>query len=398
MSDPDAPKTMKPDTALIHAGRHPEQFQGAVNPPVYRTSTVLMRDIADWEEKQRRQATDDEPVLAYGRYGTPTSRSLQEAVAEIEGGYKGFVYPSGIAACTTAILSCVATGGHILLPDSVYGPVRRLAGGLLARMGVRSDFYDPAIGSGIAALMKPETCLVYVEAPGSLTFEMQDIPAIAEAAHRHGAVVIMDNTWATPLYFKPFEKGVDISVHAATKYITGHSDAMLGVATATRELYGRLKDVTLELGQIAGPDDCYVGQRGLRTLHVRLERHFRSGLALAEWLQRQPEVTQVIHPALPGDPGNALWKRDFTGACGLFAFVLDETCADKRDAFAGALTLFGVGGSWGGFESLIMPVRPQRTATVWPHKGPCFRLHAGLEDVDDLIADLDRAFQLLRTT
>lgn len=388
---------MKRETTLIHAGRHPENFLGAVNPPVYRTSTVLARDLAEWDEKHRQQATHDEPALFYGRHGNPTSRSLQEAVAEIEGGYKGFVYPSGVSACTSAILSCVAAGDHMLVPDSVYGPVRRISGTLLKRMNVEVEFYDPAIGAGIEALIRPNTSVVYVEAPGSLTFEMQDIPAISEVAHRHGAVVIMDNTWATPLYFRPFEKGVDISVHAATKYIVGHSDAMLGVATATREMYDRLKATTLDLGQIASPDDCYIGQRGLRTLHVRLERHWQNGLKLANWVKEQPEVTTVLHPALPDDPGHALWKRDFQGACGLFAFVMDEAQQSKRAAFIDALALFGLGGSWGGFESLVMPVMPPRTVTPWPHKGPCFRLHAGLENVDDLIADLDHAFQTIRS-
>lgn len=389
---------MKPDTALVHAGRHPERFQGCVNPPVYRTSTVLASSLAEWDAKQAQAATEDEPELFYGRYGTPTTRSLVEAVAELEGGYRSFAYPSGIAACTTAILACVTAGDHMLVPDSVYGPIRRIAGTLLKRMQVEVEFYDPAIGADIDALIRPNTSVVYVEAPGSLTFEMQDIPAIAAAAHRHGAVVIMDNTWGTPLYFKPFAHGVDISVQAATKYIVGHSDALLGVATATRELYGRLKATTGDLGQIASPDDCYVGQRGLRTMHVRLERHWASGVTVAEWLKQQPEVVQVMHPALPDDPGHALWKRDFTGACGLFAFVLDEAQQQKRDAFVSALNLFGLGGSWGGYESLIMPVQPPRTATVWPHKGPCFRLHAGLEHIDDQIADLDRAFQAIRAS
>jgi cystathionine beta-lyase len=389
-------EVMKHETQLIHAGRHPERFLGAVNPPVYRTSTVLSRDLADWEEKHRQQASDDEPDLFYGRHGTPTSRALQEAVAVLEGGYKGFVYPSGVSACATAILSCVGAGDHLLVPDSVYGPVRRISGTLLKRFGVEVQFYDPTLGGAVESLFRSTTRAVYVEAPGSLTFEMQDIPAIAAAAHRHGAVVIMDNTWATPLYFKPFEKGVDISVHAATKYIVGHSDAMLGVVTANKASYQQLKNTTLDLGQIAGPEECYLGQRGIRTLHVRLERHWKNGLALAEWLKSRPEVATVMHPALPSDPGHALWKRDFQGASGLFSFVVDEKFAGRDAAFIDTLTLFGLGGSWGGFESLVMPVSPPRTVVPWPHKGPCFRLHAGLENVEDLIEDLDHAFAAIR--
>jgi cystathionine beta-lyase len=387
---------MKHETQLVHAGRHPERFHGAVNPPVYRTSTVLARDVEDWQEKHRQQATDDEPILFYGRHGTPTSRALQEAVATIEGGYKGFVYPSGVSACATAILSSVSAGEHMLVPDSVYGPVRRISGTLLKRLGIEVEFYDPRIGVAIETMFRPTTRAVYVEAPGSLTFEMQDIPAIAAAAHRHDVIVIMDNTWATPLYFKPFEKGVDLSIHAATKYIVGHSDAMLGIVTATKATYRQLKNTTLDLGQIASPDDCYLGQRGIRTLHVRLERHWKNGLALAEWLKGRPEVTAVLHPALPDDPGHALWKRDFLGASGLFSFVLDEKFVGRDAAFIDALTLFGLGGSWGGFESLVMPVSPPRTVVSWPHKGPCLRLHAGLENVSDLIDDLDRAFTAIR--
>ncbi|GKV79726.1 cystathionine beta-lyase [Pectobacterium versatile] len=387
---------MKPETKVIHAGRHPDDFLGAVNTPVYRTSTVICSSMAEWDSKQRQQTSFDEPELFYGRHGTPTTKSLQEAIAELEGGYKSFVYPSGVSACATAILAFTSADDHVLVPDSVYGPVRQIAGTLLKRFRINVEFYDPALGADIEKLFRPETRVVYTEAPGSMTFEMQDIPAIAEAAHRHGAIVVMDNTWASPLYFQPFTKGVDISVQAATKYIVGHSDVMMGIVTATEATYQRLKATTHELGLLASPDDCYLAQRGLRTLHVRLERHYQTGLRLAEFIARQPEVARVIHPALPGDPGHALWKRDFTGASGLFAFALHPALSHKRTAFVEALTLFGIGGSWGGYESLILPLNPVRSVHPDAHPGTLLRIHAGLESVDDLLADLERAFALIR--
>ncbi|MDC9821289.1 cystathionine beta-lyase [Pectobacterium polonicum] len=387
---------MKPETKVIHAGRHPDDFLGAVNTPVYRTSTVICSSMAEWDSKQRQQTSFDEPELFYGRHGTPTTKSLQEAIAELEGGYKSFVYPSGVSACATAILAFTSADDHVLVPDSVYGPVRQIAGTLLKRFRINVEFYDPALGADIEKLFRPETRVVYTEAPGSMTFEMQDIPAIAEAAHRHGAIVVMDNTWASPLYFQPFTKGVDISVQAATKYIVGHSDVMMGIVTATEATYQRLKATTHELGLLASPDDCYLAQRGLRTLHVRLERHYQTGLRLAEFIARQPEVARVIHPALPDDPGHALWKRDFTGASGLFAFALHSALSHKRTAFVEALTLFGIGGSWGGYESLILPLNPVRSVHPDTHPGTLLRIHAGLESVDDLLADLERAFALIR--
>lgn len=389
---------MHTDTKLLHAGRHPDEQLGAVNTPVYRTSTVISANMAEWHEKHERQATQDEPRLFYGRHGTPTSKALQEAVAELEGGYKAFVFPSGVSACITAILAFAGAGDHVLVPDSVYGPVRRASGTLFKRFGIQVDFYDPSAIKDIEALTRPETKVVYTEAPGSLTFEMQDIPALSKVAHRHGAVVLMDNTWASPLYFRPFENGVDVSIQAATKYICGHSDIMMGTVTATRETYGRLKATTLDLGQIASSDDCYLALRGLRTLSVRLERHWRTGLALAKWLADRPEVEKVMHPALPTDPGHALWQRDFLGASGLFAFVLKPELAMKRDAFIDALKLFGLGGSWGGYESLVMPIDPPRTAVPWPYPGAGIRLHAGLEHEGDLIADLDAAFAALTSS
>ena len=388
---------MKDETRIVHAGRHPEKFEGAVNPPVFHVSTVLSPNLADWEQKKKDFAAE-RPGMYYGRHGTPTTAALEEAIAEIEGGHRAVVFPSGLAACACAILSCVKAGDHILITDSAYGPTRRAGTRFLRRFGVTAEFYDPLIGAGIQTLLRQNTSVVVVEAPGSLTFEMQDIPAIASAAHKRGAVVVMDNTWATPLYFKPFEHGVDVSVHAATKYIVGHSDAMLGTVTVTEETWPKLRETHIDLGQTAGPDDVYLAQRGLRTMGTRLKQHWESGLALAEWIARKPEVERVLHPALPSDPGHAIWKRDFRGASGLFSVVLKPVPGTAFAAFIDGLNLYGIGASWGGYESLVMPFDPRevRSVTRWPYAGPCFRIHAGLEALDDLIADMDAGFRRLR--
>ena len=382
---------MTPDTRLVTAGREPERFLGAVNPPVFRTSTVLSATLAEWDAKAAAFAAG-ERGLFYGRHGTPTTDALLDAVTAIEGGYASFAYPSGLAACITAILAFAGAGDHILVPDSVYGPVRKAAGGLLRRAGIETSFYDPLVGAEIAALLRPNTRLVYVESPGSHTFEVQDVPAIADVAHRHGAVVVMDNTWATPLYFKSFDKGVDVSIHAATKYIVGHSDSMFGLAITNAAAHDRLRAATKDLGQMVSPDDAYVGQRGLRTLHVRLARHWQTGLRLAEWLKGRPEVVDVIHPALEGSAGHALWKRDFTGASGLFGIILRPCDRKVLAAFVDGLELFGIGASWGGFESLVLPVTPHRDVRPPRHEGELVRFHAGLEDPDDLIEDLKAGF------
>lgn len=387
---------MKPshiDTRILHVGRNPHQFGGVVNTPVYRTSTVLAPTLADWEHEKRAQAAGDDHHT-YGRFGTPTTRSLEKAIAELEGGAHALVYPSGLAACTHALMAFLSAGDHVLLSDSVYGPTRSFACNVLRRFGVEVDFYDPVVGAGIEQLMRINTRVVYTEAPGSLTFEMQDIPAIAEVAHRHGAVVIMDNTWASPLYFKPFEHGVDVSIQAATKYIVGHSDALLGTVTANEAAWNQLKQSTYEFGQTASPDDIYLALRGIRTMALRLERHWENGVQLADWLARQPLVETVLHPALPGDRGHAIWKRDFKGASGLFAMVLKPVSRDALAAFVDHLELFGLGLSWGGYESLIMPFNPAegRTVTEWEYPGPTVRIHAGLEHIDDLKADLNAGF------
>jgi cystathionine beta-lyase len=389
---------MREETVIVHSGRRPEQFRGAVNTPVFHASTILSETVEEFRRK-RRERVEGVPGTYYGRLGTPTVETFQDAIAALEGGYRCLVYPSGLAACAGALLAFLSAGDHVLMSDSVYEPTRKLAQSFLKRFGVETTFFDPLVGRAIESLIRANTRVVYLESPGSLTFEVQDVPAIAEAARRRSVTVIMDNTWGTPLYFKPFAHGVDVSVQAATKYIVGHADAMLGTVTSTREAWPRLRSSTHELGQTAGPDDIYLGTRGFRTLAVRLRQHWESGIALAEWIVRQPEVERVLHPALPGDPGHALWKRDFTGACGLFGVVLKEGVTDRAlCAMIDGMELYGIGASWGAFESLMMPFDPgeSRSATRWPHRGPCFRVHAGLENVEDLIADLEAGFKRLR--
>jgi cystathionine beta-lyase len=398
MSDTDQHGARKDDTRVVHAGRHPERQHGAVNTPVYHASTILSPTLEDWERRKRDRVAGV-PGVYYGRFGTPTIQAFEEAVAELEGGAHCVVYPSGLAACAGALQAFLGAGDHVLIVDSVYGPTRNFANRVLKRFGVETTFYDPCIGAGIEALMRPNTRVVFVESPGSLTFEVQDVPAIAAVAHRHGATVVMDNTWGTPLYFKPFAHGVDVSIQAATKYLVGHSDALLGTVTCTEDTWPRLRAHTYDAGQTAAPDDVYLGQRGLRTLAVRLERHWQNGVALARWIARQPEVARVLHPALPEDPGYALWKRDFRGASGLFGVVLHEGVSKLAvAALLDGLELFGIGASWGGYESLVMPAEPAevRTAARWPHRGPMFRVHAGLEAVEDLLGDFERGFARMR--
>ncbi|MDJ0512763.1 MAG: cystathionine beta-lyase [Methyloceanibacter sp.] len=388
-------KTKEPGkhaTRLSHAGRDPGRFQGFVNTPIYRGSTVLYPTFDS--------LLADDQEYSYGRLGTPTVRALQDALAEMEGGHATLLTPSGLSAITTTILSFVSAGDHILVSDSVYRPTRRFCDTVLKRLGVTATYYDPVIGGGIAELLEERTKLVFTESPGSQTFEMQDIPAISEVAHAAGAEVIMDNTWATPLYFKPFDHGVDVVVHAATKYIVGHADAMLGVITMNEAAAAPVAKTHDILGLCPGPEDVYLALRGLRTLDVRLQRHQETGLALAEWLAHRPEVSRVIHPARPDHPGHALWQRDFTGASGLFAVVLNPASRQALSAMLDGLSLFGMGYSWGGYESLILPVDPRgyRSATVWESEGPTLRIHAGLEDIEDLKADLEAGFQRLHET
>ncbi len=389
-------RDLKPDTQLAHLGRDPEAFGGAVNPPVYHVSTTLRRSLDDYESTGQRRLNKGEFI--YGRYGTPTSFALEEAMAALEGGYGTIVTSSGLAAVACALLAYAEAGAHFLVADSVYLPTRRFCKGLLARVGVETEFYDPMIGTDIADLLRPETRVVYLESPGSLTFEVQDVPAIAQATGKAGAAVLLDNTWATPLYFKPFDMGVDVSIQAGTKYIVGHSDAMLGLITTTKAAYNRVRETVYTLGNAPGPDDVYLGLRGLRSLAVRLRRHEASALTLMQWLKGRPEVARILHPAMPEHPGHKVWKRDFQGACGLFGIVLARPY--PRTAIAAmieGLELFGIGASWGGYESLIIPAHPERfrSATTWDAPGPTLRLNVGLEDPGDLIADLEAGFERL---
>ncbi len=386
-------KGKQPETVLTHSGRDPLAHFGAVNTPVFRASTILAPSYAD----RKREKGEREP--RYGRRGTPTTFTLEDVLADIEGGDQCVLCPSGLSAVTTAILPFVSQGDHILMADCVYGPARNFTTKFLPRYGVETTFFDPAVGGGIASLIQDNTKVVYLEAPGSQTFEMQDMPAIAAAAHARGCIVITDNTWATGLFFKPFAHGCDVSVHAATKYIVGHSDAMLGAITCTEATYGPIREMWSLLGVAAAPDDVYLATRGVRTMQVRLEQHQKNATEVAKWLQGRAEVARVLYPALESDPGHALWKRDFTGASGLFGVVLQPANEAQLEAFFDALELFGMGSSWGGYESLAIPADPggNRTATKWAPEGPLIRLHIGLENPADLMADLDAGFAAMKT-
>lgn len=380
-------------TRLTHAGNRPVDNHGVINPPVYHASTILFPTVADL----RAAEADRFGRISYGRYGTPTTHALEEAMAALEETDRAIALPTGLAACTMSLLAFLKPGDHFLMVDTVYGPVRAFCDRVLATFGIATTYYEPGIGSGIARLIRPETRIVYLETPGSLTFEMQNLPAIADAAHAAGALVLIDNTWATPLFFKPLRHGADVAIQAATKYVAGHSDVMLGIVTTRAELWRKIKATAHGFGHAAAPDDCYLALRGLRTLGVRLGRHQETGLALARWLAQRPEVERVLHPALPGDPGHALWRRDFTGASGLFGVVLKPVSPTALAAMLDGMRLFGMGYSWGGYESLILPTDPAgiRTATEWRAGGPLLRIHAGLEDAADLIADLEAGFERL---
>jgi cystathionine beta-lyase len=336
--------------------------------------------------------------VRYGQLGTPTTFALEQAIAAIEGGYRAMLLPSGLAAVTAALQAVLAQGDHLLMVDTAYASTRRFCDATLSRFGITTTYYDPLIGDRIAELIRPNTRVVFLESPGSMTFEVQDVPAIVRVAHATGLIVLMDNTWASPYCFRAMAHGVDVSIQAATKYIGGHSDVMLGTITTTEVLYERLRSTVAELGFCVSPDDAYLALRGLRTLGLRMERHGRSALRVAQWLETRGEVARVIYPALPRDPGHALWRRDFVGASGLFGVMLHPTPTPKVHAMLDALQLFGLGVSFGGFESLAIPMHPAecRSATPWTWTGPYLRLHIGLEDPDDLIADLAQGFTHLR--
>ena len=382
------------ETTLIHAGTPQGVLSGTVAPPVYRFSTVTYDSVAEYEAAHHERFGH----LLYGRLGSPTTWALEDALCELEGAGDCLLAPSGLAAIHLALTAVLSAGDHLLVTDAVYAPVRQLCANVLSRYGIQTEFYDPLLGGDVAKLIRPNTRAMYVESPGSHTFEVQDIPAIARAARKAGALVIADNTWATGLYFRSFDHGVDISVHAGTKYIAGHSDAMLGAVLCAPHMDDKVRRHWSDTGTAVGPDDAFLALRGLRTLSVRLERHQSNALAVARWLEARPEVERVLYPALPSHPQHALWQRDFRGASGLLTMVPRDASENQVRAFADTLQLFGIGASWGGYESLVLPGLPTRTAGSRPWQGErsALRLHIGLEHIDDLIADLDAGFAAMK--
>ena len=377
-------KNKKQDTNLIHAGSHPRDQFGAVNPPIYHASTVTQESMAALAKARENRETS----FVYGRLGTPTSRAFEEAVATLEGGDKCVSVGSGLSAICTAMLAFVEHGDHILVCDSAYSPTRNLSEKFLRRFGVETTYYDPLVGAGIKDYFQAKTKTVYVESPGSHSFEVQDIPAIAKECRKAGIKVVMDNTWSAGYFFKPFEHGVDVSVQAATKYFVGHSDAMLGSVTTTDENFDAIRNSAHLLGYHASPDDAYLGLRGIRTLATRIKRHEKNALKVADWLRGRPEVEELRHPAFPSCPGHDIWRRDFSGSSGLFSVLLKEAPDEAVANLIDGLDLFALGASWGGYESLVLRTQLTRSATNWNTKTPCVRFHVGLEDPDDLIDDL----------
>lgn len=390
-----AEKGNKDRTIATHAGNHPHDNQGVVNPPIYRASTILFPSVQDLRERYKQKYT----TITYGRDGTPTHRALTEAFTALEGSDRAVAVPSGLAAVTTALLSVAGPGDHLLMVDTAYEPTRDVCSGFLARIGIETTYYDPMVGSAIAELIRPNTKAIYLESPGSLTFETQDVPAIVAAAKARNCLTVMDNTWATPLFFKPPKFGIDISIYAATKYIGGHSDMMMGIVTCRAALHTQIAKMAHgTLGHAVSADECYQALRGLRTLHARLTQHQETALTLARWLATRPEVEQVLHPAFPGTPGHEFWKRDVGASSGLFGVVLKPCAPDRVDAMLDGMRLFGMGYSWGGYESLIVlaGLAKSRSAKPWHAVGRTVRIHAGLEDPADLIADLEDGLARLR--
>jgi cystathionine beta-lyase len=375
----------KPETIAVSAGRMTKQHFGVINTPVYRASTIVHDDVATLKSGK----TD----YVYGRRGTPTTRSFEEAISALEGAAYTASLPSGLNAIATAILSVCGAGDHLLMVDSCYEPARHLCETTLKRLGIETSYYDPLAGAEIARHCRAKTKAVYCESPGSLTFEIQDIPAIAAAAHAEGLSVLMDNTWGTPIHFQPLRHGVDLSIQAATKYIAGHADVMIGYVSANESHAKRLSDLVGNLGLCASGDDCFLALRGVRTLPVRLKRHEQNAMILARWMAGRPEVSRVLYPALESDPGHAIWKRDFSGACGLFGVVLKPVSEKKLTALIEGMRHLAIGYSWGGYESLIIPASFKRSVREFDAEGPLIRLHAGLENVEDLIADLEAGFE-----
>ncbi len=385
----------KDRTIATHAGNHPHDHQGVVNPPIYRASTILFTSVQDLRDRYRHKYE----TVTYGRDGTQTHRALAEAFTAVEGSERALVLPSGVAAVASALLASLSPGDSLLMVDSAYEPTRDICDGLLAKVGIETIYYDPMIGAGIAGLIRPNTKLIYLESPGSLTFETQDIPAIVAEARKAGCRTIMDNTWATPLFFKPPRHDIDISIYSASKYIGGHSDMMMGILTCRAALHRPIAKMAHgALGHAVSADDCYMALRGLRTLHARLMQHQETALILARWLADRPEVEQVLHPALPGTPGHEFWKRDFSGSTGLFGVVLKPCKPEQVEAMLDGMRLFGMGYSWGGYESLMIraDLKTCRTAKPWHAVGRTVRISAGLEDPADLIADLEEGLARFR--
>jgi cystathionine beta-lyase len=389
MQNDDDREDLSENTRLTQIGRQSQRYSGFVNMPVFRGSTVLFPDAASFRTRSIE--------YPYGRQANPTTRALELAICEIEGGAKTFLTPSGLSAVSTVLLSFAAAGAHILISDSVYQPTRRFADRVLKRLGITVEYHDPLIAGGIERLIRKETSLILTESPGTYTFEVQDIPAICKAAAAAGVPVAMDNTWATPLYFKPLQHGVSVSFQSATKYIVGHSDALLGTITCTNDVAPVVANTHEALGVSVNSEDCFLALRGLRTMALRLEHHRKAALDIAAWLQSRPEVERVLHPALPENPGYTLWKRDFRGASGLFSIILKPVPEAAVDRFLNALRIFGMGFSWGGYESLLVPFdcTQARTATRWSPGGPALRLQIGLEDPEDLKRDLERGFRAM---
>ncbi|WP_116235671.1 cystathionine beta-lyase [Parasphingopyxis lamellibrachiae] len=388
----------KPATRLVTGGRRKEWTGAVVNPPVWRASTHLYDSVADM---RAGKASNEDGRFFYGRRGSPTQWALAEALTELEPGAHGtMLFPSGVSAIACALLAVLRPGDVLLMADSSYDPTRSYAEAFLKKWGVETRYYDPLIGAGIADLICERTRAIMMESPGSLTFEIQDVPAICAAAKDRGVTTLLDNTWAASYFFRGIEHGVDITILAGTKYIVGHSDVMLGSVTCTEKYWQRVRRTAQQLGQVIAPDDAYLALRGLRTLDVRMRQHQDSALKIARWLAGQPRVARVLHPALPDCPGHAIWRRDFSGSAGLFSFVMDGGDADAVAAFVDGLALFGIGYSWGGYESLALPVdpTPDRSATEWKAEGPVIRLNIGLEDCADLMADLAKGLERYEKT
>ena len=378
----------RPRTRLVEGGRRKEWRGRLVNPPVERASTILFDRAAELETHRARLGS-----YHYGLQGTATHWALSEALTALEPGAAGTaLYSSGLAAITTALLAMLKPGDDLLVTDSVYGPTRHFCDSFLKRYGVVTRYYDPLIGAGTEQLISDATRVIVLESPGSMTMQVQDVPAICAVAKERGIVTLIDNTWATPLLFPALAAGVDVSILAATKYVGGHADLLLGTVTATAEHFDRLQRMSWDLGHAVSADDAFLASRGLRTMAVRLKQHEESALEIARWLKEQPRVGRVLHPALPDCPGHGIWKRDFTGSSGLFSYELEDASPTERETFVESLELFGIGFSWGGYESLAIPVDPRRAVSEAPAPN-LIRLHVGLEDPADLIADLSRAFK-----